>query len=247
MDRGSPLPSLLFERPATGTVGEAPGVPSARVPRVRIKALRWLRFERTAPEPAGVLPVANISVTGIALLRDAAPVWPGPGGRIDGALVVVGVACPLQLRVAHVTHDLVSCSFPTQTDALIAVVQWAFHVQLATLAMTHVPPDELAPDRDGVPHWYHGEHGADLYLVERDGRVVRFCLAFLANYLEGGQGRPVRFGVLTRARSLAGDERDSVRWLDIVNAEQLTATIRFIRAIPSLPPRHRDGILNYIY
>ena len=238
--------SLLGGKPGLPTPEATGASGRLRAPRVRIRPLHEVGFLRELPWPAGPVSVANVSVTGIALILGAAEGWPEPGGELAGTLTVGSASFAVDLRIVHRTHDVVGCGFVSPSRALTLAIQAYLAADLEALAMAYVPPRDLAAEPDGEPHWFHGHNNSELYLVERRGAVIRFRLTFFANYLEGGEGRPVRFGVVTRERDLSRDERDSVRWLPMINAEQLAATLRFIAAIPGLRPGQRDGILHHI-
>lgn len=210
------------------------------------EALRPARRPPAAPPP---VPVMNISLSGIGLLRSALTHWPAPGSAMDGRLVVGSGSHALQLRVAHHTHDIVGCSFVDPPAEVPAAIESHLGTEIEALTMAHLGPEVLPPHDDGTPHAFHGEQNSELFFVERDGRIVHFRLAFLGNYLEGGEGRPVRFGVITREHDLAPEHTDhaTVHFLQNIDAGQLAATMRFIGAIPGLTPEQRRGVLRHIY
>lgn len=221
-------------------------------PRVRIRPLHRVEFLHLSDEGADTVPVANLSVTGMGVLRDPRHRWPEPGGAVAGRLVVGTDHHELSARVVHRTGEIVGCAFTDPPREIAASIHEHLGAELAAAGLEPVPGDELAAPADGTPRVFHGPNNCMLHLVERGGRVLRFSLAFLGHYLEGGERLPVRFGVVTRDGDVtagghgAGDG-DPVLWADMIDAELLASTIRFVSAIPHLTPEQRDGVLHFIY
>lgn len=219
--------------------------PRRVAPRVRVEPLHTIGFRWTGTEGTVDVPVANISASGVALMRSAF------GGRETAAVLqgVLGLGprqVPVALHQVHVTHDVIGCCFVDPARELVDAINAHLAAELQALEMVRVEVGPKAHGGEGAAHWFHGRENSELYYVERGDQVQRFRLCFLANFLEGGRGQPVRFGVLTCSRDLSSDRAGEVHWLHKINAEQLSTTIRFVSGIPGLDPRHRDAILQLI-
>jgi hypothetical protein len=162
-----------------------------------------------------------------------------------GTVVVRDAAYPVMLRVVHVTGAVVGCEFVSPSDGLTAALEQHLQAELADVEMVSGSATGL-PGTPDVPHWFRGKHGSELYLLERDGHVLRFSLAFHGNYLEGGHGRPVRFGIIAGDTRMAQHGDGSVRWLEMIDAEQFALALRALSWIPGLEISQRNGILRYI-
>ncbi len=235
------LLSCLVRRPTVDASDRA-------APRVRIRPLHRVEFLHLSDDGADTVPVVNLSVTGMGVIRDPQHRWPAPGGAVAGRLVVGTRDHELCARVVHHTGDIVGCAFTEPPREIAVSIHEHLGAELAAAGLEAVPEGELAAPADGTPHVFRGPNNCMLHFIERGGRVVRFSLAFLGHYLEGGERRPVRFGFVTRDGEVTGGgDGDPVLWADMINAELLAATIRFVSAIPHLSPQQRDGVLHYIY
>lgn len=216
-----------------------------RAPSVTIQALHAIGYCRANSRPEACITVANISTTGVGLFRSASPEWPRVGAEIHGDLIVVNRSFSQPLRVIHMTGEILGCEFINPTHALTETIENHFHADRTAVTMKR----RLAPGIDAsdtkTPYWFHGTNNCELFFIETDDGIVDFRLTFFANYLEGGLDSPIRFGIVTNDHDL-GDEASGVRWLNKIDAEQLTATLSFLTHIPDLDAKHRDAILKLI-
>lgn len=240
------LPAFLQSALAGGPRGQGAAGPDPRraAPRIRIGPLHSTAFTWHAAGGQVNVPVANLSASGVALLRSALPGPPGPA--MEGLLQLGDRREPVALEPVHTTHDVVGCAFRAPGAALVDAINAHLAAELRALEMVRAEEATLAHDGPGHAVWFHGGENSELYYVERGGRILRFRLSFLGNFLEGGEGRPVRFGVLTCDRDLARDRAGEVHWLRKINAEQLATTLRFVSSVPGLDPAHRDAILALV-
>jgi len=222
-----------------------PAAPARTAPRVRVAPLHDIAFGWTGGAAPLELPVANLSATGLALMRSGLPEQTLRGPALTGQLRLGARELEVALGVVHVSHVVVGCCFLAPGPALVDAINAHLATELLALEMRRVEEASLAHHGTGSPHWFHGRESSELYYVEQGGEILRFRLSFLGNYLEGGPDLPVRFGVVTRDRQLASSH-GGVHWFRKINAEQLGTTIRFVSSIPGLDPAHRDGILKLI-
>ncbi|HLD99814.1 MAG TPA: hypothetical protein VJB59_06120 [Bdellovibrionota bacterium] len=237
-----------------------------RAPRVRLLPLHRISFRLEHFTRHSVIAVANLSSTGIGLipgtltsaqissapgstqvegLQSALGRLPGSGDIMRGHLLIHEASYKLVLRTVHLSEAVVGCAFQEVPRDLSGAIQSYLTAELSGTEMQYVGPESLEPNPEGTPHWYHGKNNSDLYLVENGGKIVRFCLVFLANYIEGGTDRPLRFGSVVKEESL--ENGGSIAWQDSFGADTLCAAVRLLTHIPHLPPEHKDGILRLIY
>ncbi|MBK9519965.1 MAG: hypothetical protein IPO09_22100 [Anaeromyxobacter sp.] len=240
-----PIPAFL-----RGILGSPPR-PAAPEPRraalrVRVEPLHDISFGWTGDGPPVDVPVANLSATGMALLRGILPEPSGAAPTFAGLLGLGQRRLPVVLGLVHVSHDVVGCCFVDPGRALVDAINAHLAAELSALEMAPVEADRLPRQDQGAAHWFHGRENCELYYVEQEGVLLRFHLSFLGNFLEGGADQPVRFGVLTRDRALDTERPGDVHWFRMINAEQLATTIRFVSGIPGLEPGHRDAILKLL-
>ncbi len=228
-----------------GTTDPREIVRRLRAPRVAVEPLHRIWFIRTAPAPLGIVRVANVSTTGIGLVRAPGIACAAEGDTITGMIAVVRASYPMTLRVVRVSGDVVGCAFAAVSPRFVAALEDHLRVELGALGDGDVRPGRRRLPSPTVRE-FHGPGSSELYLVEHDARVALFCLVFHGYYLEGGEDRPVRFGVLSADGSLHDAIDPMIGALDMIEAEQLAMVIRCISAIPGLAPSARDAILQHL-
>lgn len=223
----------------------SPAVPqkSDRAPRVRLTPLHLIAYQ--FDHDFSRIPAANISVSGIGLMRGSREFWPLPGSMVKGILHVCDSSFPLELKLVHQTGAVVGCSYENPSREVVKSIERHLNVELAAMEMVRVDESLIDPAPDGSPHWYHGQNNTELFYVENNNQVERFNLVYFANYIQGGRNQPLRFGEVVTENGMASQEL--VRWQKSLNAESLSAAIRFLMTIPSVPAAHRDSILRLIY
>lgn len=216
-----------------------------RAPRIAVEPLHDIACRLALAGRTVSVPVVNISISGVALSRGAVAEWPPLGVRIPAELDIVGATHPLSLELVHLTGAIAGCAFREPSDTLVLAIECHFAVELeaAEVVSVHVASDAAADVRS---QWYRGRSNCGLYYTRRGGAIERFALTFLGNYLEGGETRPIRFGIVASDTALIGDPAAGVRWLQAIDAEQLTAALRFVKRIRGLDPADRDAIVELI-
>lgn len=190
------------------------------------------------------VPVVNISISGIALSRGVVAEWPAVGARMPAELDLAGTTHPLSLELVHLTGAIAGCAFREPSDTLVLGIECHFAVELEAADVVAV---HAATDRGGGrAHWYRGRGNSGLYYAKRRGVIERFALTFLGNYLEGGAMRPIRFGIVASDTDLGRDPAEAVRWLQAIDAEQLTTALRFVQGVRGLDPVDADAIVRLI-
>jgi hypothetical protein len=225
------------------TGGAHPWAP--RAPRITVEPLHDIACRLTLAGTSVSVPVVNVSISGVALRRDGIAEWPPLGARIPAELDIVGTTHPVSLELVHFTGAIAGCAFREPSDTLVLAIECHFAVELeaADVVSVQVAGDAAADVRT---RWYRGRSNCGLYYTKRGGAIEHFALTFLGNYLEGGAMRPIRFGIVAGDIALIGDAASAVRWLQAIDAEQLTAALRFVKRIRALDPADRDAIVELI-
>lgn len=237
---GSFVGSSPGRSPATG--GDCALTP--RAARIAVEPLHGIVCHLALGAAIIGAPVVNISVSGVALMRDAVAQWPILRTRIPAELHIQATAHPLSLELVHLTGRIAGCAFGQPDTAVVGAIARHFAPELE--AADVVAAEASSGPGGRVAYWYRGRDNCGLYYIERGGAIERFVLTFLGNYLEGGAMRPVRFGIVASELDLTGDSAVGVRWLETLDAEELTASLRFIKRIPGLDPLARDTIVTLI-
>jgi hypothetical protein len=221
----------------------------ARAPRVVLTSLHRVRFAMHGPQGPIVLPVINISTSGLAFSQEHPPLpVPTVGSIFRGEVLFGDKAYAIALKVARINQGVIGCRYDGPADQLRQAVFAYLRVELAGLSAIKVDPKYHKQEPDGPTHWVHGDH-CDLYYVEKpDGSgILRFRLTFLGHHFDGGQDSPLRFGeVVTQAPS-AGPRMKGTELLDEkpVSPEMVQFALKFLASIAALPEAHRAGIAAY--
>jgi hypothetical protein len=238
--------STLFARHRTGELPSTRGARAwtRRSARVAVEPLHGIQCRLTLAGTTVSVPVVNISISGIALPRAALAEWPAVGVRVPAELDIVGTTHTLSLELVHVTGAIAGCAFRQPSDTLVLAIECHFAVELEAAAVVRVDvPSDAGGDGGG--YWYRGRN-CGLYYMKRRGAVDRFALTFLGNYLEGGVTRPIRFGIVASDVDLFADPAGAVRWLEVIDAEQVSTALRFVTGIRGLDAADSDAIVRLI-
>src|SRR5688500_17617331 len=105
-----------------------------RASRVKLPALshvffRWQEFQND------LLKVANISMTGLGILRDGPLAFPEPGGRIAGHLIFEEQSVPVAATIVHVSPSTVGCRFEGDIKSIQGQVARYFAAELSALQL----------------------------------------------------------------------------------------------------------------
>jgi len=219
-----------------------------RAPRIQLTALHDIKLLRSDPPAEGPIGIANLSISGIGLLKKEAPSWPAPQSIIKGDLTLDSAKekIPLEMLTVHISEQIVGCAFLDPGNSLLRkTILRYFEAELAALTMTRVPDAMLQQDESGQPSWYHGENNCELYLTSNSQGISHFNLCFFGNYFEGGQGQKTRFGHVIEDSFIDKPKYKGSSLIDWKTQpqEDLLATARkLVKNIPELPGDHAELI-----
>lgn len=192
-----------------------------RAPRVRVTTLHRLSFDcrNLAPQVSKPVEIANISATGIGLVNDGKIQWPSPGATLEGSLRFENEKFEVRLEIMHVGDSAVGCRYLGATDELQRFLLRYFRIETSAARMVQVNPDVLRAEEDGSPRLFRGLDNCELYLVEKNSKLVRFSLVFFGNHIESDAAGSTRFA--SNSGALKRDE--------------ISAAIKFVQNIEGLP------------
>ncbi|MDH5297479.1 MAG: hypothetical protein OEV91_00485 [Desulfobulbaceae bacterium] len=240
--------------------GNAPAEPAAapepeelrvtRAPRVHILPLHNIHFVMAGSGSGDPASLANLSFSGVGLLADGHRRWPPPGAMIFGDFLFGGDRHPVSMLVVRSAGKIVGCQFDSSSkERLRPLVLRYFDLELSALRLYPVDPQYLKEEEDGQPHWLRGHDNCELFLVEREGRLVRFNLTFFGNHIEGGAELPLRFGQVVDTEEGGGDGGYKMKESSLISPlasfppELLERAWRFVANIEPLAEEHRRVIL----
>lgn len=214
-----------------------------RASRVRLMPLHDVYF-RPMGETGEPVVVANLSSTGMGLVREVGRFWPQPQAVVQGEVIMPNGAYQVQAKVVRSTPTIVGCAFLNTPTALFDAIQEYFKVELSALQLAEVNPEILKEETDGTPKLYRSSKNCELFFVESEGRIVRFQLSFLGHFFEGARGQPLKYGFIH------GDDKEKpkykgsslVRFTSNVPNDVLDAATKFILNVQGLPKNHRETI-----
>lgn len=241
----------LLKRKHVATAGDAENAPGdtkvCRSARISVFPVYDVYFQAAQGnrEPAVVV---NVSSSGMGLLRVSGRLWPERGAVLDGEVNVHGKQVSVQAKVVRSTAAIVGCSFLGDTTLLAQTLSEYFSVELSAVHLSEVNPEILKKESDGTGRLFRSRQNCELYLVERDSRLVRFQMSFLGNYLEGSHEEGLKFGYVH------GDDREKpkyegsslVRYISMIPPEVLTSAEKFVSNVPGLDKAHCAAIAALI-
>lgn len=204
--------------------------------------VKYRVIERGMPELE--LGVANLSITGLSFY---------PAIELDrlikrnttffGQLVLPTARFPLELKIVHTDNGVVGCAFQGEYSQVQNEIRRFFAHEIAALEMVEVKREILKDEPDGDPRLFRGRNNCELFLVEKNGQLVRFQLSIFGNYIEGGKGLRTRVGTLV-PESQRNKYKGStlVRLVSELPPEMKDAALKFIDHVPTLGQVEREII-----
>lgn len=214
-----------------------------RASRVRLMPLHDVYF-RPLGETGEPVVVANLSSTGMGLVRETGRFWPQPEAMVQGELVLPRKTFKVQIKVVRNTPSIVGCAFLSTPTELFDAIQEYFKVELNALQLSEVKQEILKEETDGTPKLYRSAKNCELFIVEAEGQIVRFQLSFLGHFFEGARGQPLKYGFIH------GDDKEKpkykgsslVRFTSNVPTDVLEAATKFILNVEGLSKNYRETI-----
>jgi hypothetical protein len=239
----SSLKKLLSSTPSPS----APAQPlPLRAIRIRLEPLHAAAIELRDPQGAGFpAQVANISSTGLAILAAPGIDWVQPGSALPARLTLAGQPFEVQLETVWRKAQTVGFRFQEPSlSAMRSAIPRYFAAELAAGRTHAVPPSVLKAQPDGDPALIMGDNGCELFLVMREGRLVRFTLTFFGNYVEGGDGGETRYGTVAENERAGPRYRgtDLIQW-GKADPEVVQNMRRFVLGVSQLTDAQREALL----
>lgn len=169
-------------------------VDSSRASRVPLSPLHDIRISAHLPELAEPLTVANISTTGIGIIKAGDGHWPKVGETFKATVGIGPDEYTVALKTVHNTGKVLGAAFIAASPDLKQSIEHYFAAELTGLSFIEVNQNSLKAEEDGTPHWYRGRGNGSLYFVEDGGTVRRFTMTFFGSHIEGERGKGSRFG-----------------------------------------------------
>lgn len=207
-----------------------------RAPRVSLIPLHRVHFRVDEPSELGMVPVLNLSLSGLGLARHASQPWPPLRSRVQGELRIEEENYPLAVEMVYTSEQLVGARFLDMAPELKNRILRYFIAEFAATRMTEVNRSVLAEEPDGNPHFLVGQNQCELYYVEKDSRVVWFHLTFVGNYIEGDRKGRLKEGLFEAEERKTYKGSTMIRSLRPLSREQGELALKFLANIRTLEP-----------
>jgi hypothetical protein len=206
-------------------------------PRVAIRPLHRLHFEFGSTKTAAA--VANISVAGIGCFIDQS-IALVPDKEAIGRLAIDKTIFEIRTVFVHRHNDLAGFRFVDPSVEVAKAIEEYFAVELSALKLTQVK----SVDDDGTSRYlFQGDRNCELAFNEKGGKLLKFSLIFLGNYLEVEDGKILAVGQdSTRKSQMVSGVR--VFEPSSVHPSILKGSIDFLESIPSLNEEHRKTLVR---
>jgi hypothetical protein len=224
-----------------------------RAPRINLASLKGISVRLVDPPTSQEIRLANLSTTGMGLLRSSQVEWPPSGTVLKGALNLSGERHVFEARLVHLSSEVAGCVFLIRQWEFIEAFQRYFELELSALKLNQVNPLLLKKEEDGDARYFQG-NGNEIFFVENSDaqgfqQVVRFHLIFMGNYFEGQKGKSVRFGSVVEEElkdkpTYPGSEMLS--FTREVPDQMIEAARRFVDNIRELTPGQKSAILEML-
>jgi hypothetical protein len=126
-------------------------------------------------------------------------------------------------------------------------VEAYFAAELEAQKLCEVNPMILKREPDGNPRLFRSGDTCELFLVVEDGgRLVRYQMSFLGNYIEGAAGARARFGFVygdADKKAVSHPASSLVQLIDHTPGDVANLGARFVTCVPGLTDSHRETIL----
>jgi len=94
-----------------------------RAPRIKVQEQDAVRFKPSNASDPGEWSVSNISLTGVAFIRNAATDILVLGKKYEGELSIADEKFLVSFNILRVSTSIVACQFSEENPALVAAIQ----------------------------------------------------------------------------------------------------------------------------
>jgi len=217
-----------------------------RAPRVQLGALHHISFHQKEPPVSTPLQLANLSTSGVGFMKSSSTTWPSTGSILKGDFLVAGSEIATSLQIVHISAKIVGCRIIENNAEVERMVNDYFNLELSAVRLIPVNPAILKSEPDGKPQWFKGENNCELYVVEKEQRLVRYNLSFFGNYIEGSPRTALKYGHIVEDEELKEGPKykgsSIVRLVSDLPVEIIDLSLKFLTNIESLD----KGILEEI-
>lgn len=222
---------------------------SLRAVRIRIFSGHQTTFELFSTTKKKFLEISNLSTTGMGLKRDTDTSWQALGQKLTGQLNLRGKPFRVTVEVRHITQGTVGCKFISTEPNLDQSIEEHLIYEITGIGLKKIDPTYLRSEEDGRPQWFVDSQGNELYLVEKNGYVLRFHVALMGNYIEWKTGSNLKFGIILEEKNQDAKKQKSshvVRYSDNIPREIKRVIARLLENVEGLPSDYKTQILNAI-
>lgn len=153
-------------------------------PRVHILEFHQISFKALRPPAEEHLTLTDLSSHGIGFQNAPDFPWPEEGDELSGFLIFNQVKYFIELRIVRKTEDTVGCSIERTGPTISDIITQHFQIELSARDLHQVDSSLLRPSTEGEPWWYIGGDGNEIYLIEQEGKLLRFHMSIDKKYLE---------------------------------------------------------------
>ncbi|MEI8347622.1 MAG: PilZ domain-containing protein [Pseudomonadota bacterium] len=189
--------------------------------------------------------VVNLSTTGAAIRR---PKDQPPGDfaleqLMKGYITIRKKTVEVEFQVMHLTNEIVGLQVQNVHAGYASIVIDYLKTELLGIRCQLMPKEHLKPDPDGEALWYYSEKNFQLYLVLKEGKVIKFRLTVWEDFAELHKNNELKFGHLVENKLAKNSAKSSVKKIPEAT---LTNFKRFINAIAQLDSEHRKQIVEHL-
>lgn len=218
-------------------------------PRFQLSALDHIGFQFQSPVLEDELVhLANISSSGVALLKEDVHPPLKPGDTLSGLLFFGATPIPITLYVVHLTGGVIGAAFKQPSTLLQTAIREYFEMEIEGLSCEKVDPKHHKKDPEGEAHWFHGDR-CDLFYVTQQDHLIKMRLTFLGLHFEGQNGSPLQIHQVHQDENTSPEftkeillkynaPNDKIEWIQ--------AALKFLRNIPGLPTEHFKELRDYL-
>lgn len=218
-----------------------------RAVRVSVFSSHQIFFELFSGPQKKLIEITNISTSGVGLRRDQDTTWQALGQKLTGQLKIQHKYYRVTLEVRHITMGIVGCRYISSEPDLYKAIEDYLVYEITGLGFKKVDGQHLSDVEGGTPQWYVDSRGNELYLVEREGQVVRYHIVFLGNYVEwrGQSGVKVGMVLSDRKAGASNQKQDHViKFSDTIPKEIENIVKRILTSVRDLDLKIKEQILK---
>ena len=209
----------------------------ARPERISLSPLHRIAFYQNDSSKDGSIQVANISASGVGLMRNSTSWEPSLQSGITGRLQIGSDEFKLEMKVEWCTPQIIGCSIQNADGLFYKALNQYFRSEMAGLNMRQMRSELLQSPANGAPYFFHGNNNCEIFYVLDGTKLESFYLSFFGNYIEGIPESPLLFG-----RTLDDHEFDKPNYKasELVYSSStptpnvLTEVIRFVENTPDI-------------